>query len=765
MSKPPISTRTKVIAGGMFVGVSVAAGVVVAGLALPAAGAIGGGAQAAVEVYGGLPTEFTAPPLPRKSVMTAADGTEIATLYAENRVEVPLDAMAIELQRAIVAIEDSRFYEHNGVDLRGTARALANNATGQEVQGASTITMQYVKNVLVTTAKTPEEAEAATAVTPSRKLQEMRYAIEVEKQLTKSQILNNYLNISYFGAGAYGAEAAAQRYFSKSAKDVTLSQAALLAGLVQSPTVYDPTVDPAAAQARRDVVLNRMFELGYITPEELAISLAVPVTDDLNPTVPANGCAASPFPYFCDYALRQFLANPLFGETPEDRDELLRVGGLTINTTLDMNAQLSAQDAVFSYIPAEDPSGKAAAIAMVQPGTGHVMAMAQNRTWGDGVGQTTYNYAVNEAEGGTIGMQPGSTFKIFTIASALQQGLNPYERINATAQMLFPAGDWGCGDQNFEAFVGKNANNYGGNYDMFTAAALSANTWFLQRERDAGICSTVEMAKKAGIVSASGAEIPPTITFTLGVTEVSPLVLANSYATFANHGVYCQAAAILSVVDREGKQTSTTPLCEPRIARDVADATTAVLTNVVDGTISGRTGQNMALGRETTGKTGTSDSNSAVWFAGYTPDMSAAVWVGDPRGGFQYPMQDVTINGQFYSEVYGGELPGPIWRQAMNGALADTPYTPFDLDAKWDLVSAQQGGGPNPAKSAQVEAYIKANGIDTSPHGPAPIKQGYTRDADPNTPGNQQQPGTTNYSGGDAYGYIDPSTGAYVPYN
>ncbi|MDQ1248429.1 MAG: hypothetical protein QG597_2801 [Actinomycetota bacterium] len=767
MSKPPVSTRTKVIAAGMFVGVSVAAGVVVAGIALPAAGAVGGGAQAAVEVYGGLPTAFTAPPLPRKSVMTAADGTEIATLYAENRVEVPLDAMAVDLQHAIVAIEDSRFYEHNGVDLRGTARALANNATGQEVQGASTITMQYVKNVLVTTAKTPEEVQAATAVNPSRKLQEMRYAIEVEKQLTKAQILNNYLNISYFGAGAYGAEAASQRYFSKPATELTLSQAALLAGLVQSPTVYDPTIDPAAAEKRRNEVLDRMFELGYITPEEHAISLAVPVTGDINPTEPVNGCAASPFPYFCDYAIRQFRINPLFGETPEDREELLRVGGLNIKTTLDMNAQVAAQDAVFSYIPAEDPSGKAAAIAMVQPGTGHVMAMAQNRTWGDGVGQTTYNYAVNEDEGGTIGMQPGSTFKIFTIASALQQGLNPYERVNATSQMLFPAGDWGCGDQNFEPFVGKNANDYGGNYDMFTAAALSANTWFLQRERDAGICPTVEMAKKAGIVSASGAEIPPTITFTLGVTEVSPLTLANAYATFANHGVYCQAAAIQSVVDRDGKETSTTPLCEPRVARDIADATTAVLTSVVDGNINGRTGANMSLGRETTGKTGTSDSNSAVWYAGYTPELSAAVWVGDPRGGFQYPMQDVTINGQFYSEVFGGELPGPIWKQAMNGALADTPYSSFDLQAKWDLVSAQQGGGPNTGKSAVVEAAIKASGTDTSPHGPDPIKQKYTKDADPNTPGNQVEPGTTtgNSTTGDSYGYIDPSTGAYIPYN
>jgi membrane peptidoglycan carboxypeptidase len=739
MSKAPTSTRTKAIAGGMFVAVSAAAGVVVAGMALPAAGAIGGGAQAAVEIYGGLPTAFTAPPLPRKSVIKASDGTDIATIFSENRVEVPIEMMAVDLQHAIVAIEDSRFYEHNGVDLRGTARALANNAAGEEVQGASTITMQYIKNVLVTTAETPEQAAAATAVTPSRKLQEMRYAIEVEKQLTKSQILANYLNISYFGAGAYGAEAASLRYFSKPASQLTLPEAALLAGLVQSPNVYNPLQDPLAATIRRNTVLDRMLELRYITQEQHDEAVNSAVVDQLNPSEPVNGCAASEFPYFCDYALRQVRNDPRFGETPAEREELLRTGGLTINTTMDMNAQYAAQDAVFSYIPAEDPSGKAASIAMVQPGTGEVLALAQNRTWGDGVGQTTYNYAVDQADGGTIGMQAGSTFKIFTIASLIEQGINPYERVKADAQMFFPAGDWGCGGEQFESFVGKNANNYGGNYDMFTATALSANTWFLQRERDAGICNVTDMAKRAGIVSATGAEIPNTITFTLGVTEVSPLTVANAYATFANHGVYCAPRAVLSVVDRNGNTTATEPVCEERISRDVADATTAVLTNVVDGSIGGRTGSNMALGREATGKTGTSDSNSAVWFAGYTPQISAAVWVGDPRGGFQYPMQGVTINGQYYKEVYGGELPGPIWRQAMNGALAYEPYEYFDLEAKFDLVSAQQGGGPNASKSAQVEAYIKSQGVDTSPHGPDPKTQKYVENVDPNKPENQDQ--------------------------
>ncbi|MFM2438784.1 MAG: hypothetical protein RLZ55_1609, partial [Actinomycetota bacterium] len=341
-SRPGASTRTKLIAGGLFAVTSIAAGVVVAAMAVPSAAAMGEGAKAATEVYGGLSTKFTTPPLPRKSVVTAADGTVLATLYAENREEVPIEQISPYLQHAIVAIEDSRFYEHNGVDMKGTVRAVANNASGDSVQGGSTITMQYIKNVLVSTADTAEQQEAATARSASRKLQEIRYAVELEKELTKTQILNNYLNISYFGAGAYGAEAASQRYFSKHASELDLSEAALLAGLVQSPTVYDPTVDPETAQKRRNEVLDRMLQLGYITQEQHDLAMIVPVTDLLKPTVPVNGCAASPFPYYCDYAVRQVLDNPTFGETREDREKYIETGGLTIKTALDMTAQDAA---------------------------------------------------------------------------------------------------------------------------------------------------------------------------------------------------------------------------------------------------------------------------------------------------------------------------------------------------------------------------------------------------------------------------------------
>lgn len=714
----------------LFIGASAAAGVIVAAIALPGAGAVAATADATVGAYEELPDAFIAPPLPQQSSVRAADGTQIALLYSENRIEVPLEAISPDMQHAVVAIEDSRFFDHNGVDVKGTARAAINNASGEDVQGASTLTMQYVKNVLVTLARTPDQQAAATARSAARKLQEMKYAVELESRLSKPQILDNYLNISYFGAGAYGVEAASQRYFSKPASELTLVESATLAGIVQSPSAFDPTVDPAAAERRRNLVLARMLELGYINQAQYDEAHGTPLSSYMNPTLPKNGCASGDYPYFCDYAVRQLLANPQFGATPEARQQFLATGGLVINTTLNLKAQDAAQEAVRDRIPDTDPSGKAAAIAMVQPGTGNVEAMAQNRTWGtDGEGKTTFNYAVDKADGGTIGMQAGSTFKIFTIAAALEQGINPYEKVNARNNLYLSGGDWGCPGKQFAGFTGENSTQ-SGTFDMWQGTAYSTNTYFLQREKDAGLCNVVAMADKAGVHTATGTPLEPNISFTLGTTEVSPLTMANAYATFAAHGVYCEPRALTSVVERDGKTTEVAPSCAQRVPRDVADGTTAILTGVVDGTISGRTGEAMSLGRETTGKTGTTDSQAAVWFAGYTPDMAAAVWVGDPRGGFQYPMRNVRINGTYYDKVFGSSLPGPIWREAMQGALSGEKAKTFELQSKYGLMPVTQGGGSDPTLAPVVTAYeeylrtgaymMTTAGDDTTNRNPVP---------------------------------------------
>lgn len=709
-----LSSTTPKVFG--FVAVAGLAGVVVAGMALPMVGPVSVMARDSIESFEDLPREFREPALPVRTRVYAADGTKIATVYDQNRKEVTIDKVAPVMQQAVVAIEDSRFYEHNGFDPRGMLRAAVTNVTaGGVAQGGSTLTMQYVKNVLLTAAQTEEEQTAAREDTITRKLREIRYAMALEKRLTKEEILERYLNISYYGAKAYGVEAASQRYFSKSAKDLTLVEAATLAGIVQQPSRFDPTRNPDESQARRDVVLNRMAELDYISVEEARAAKAQDVEDYLDPKIQYNGCTTSFAPYFCDYAVRAVQAMKVLGETPEQRAEAWRVGGYKVYTTLDMKAQKAAEKAVMGAIPPKDPSKKAVAIAMVTPGTGDVRAMAQNRTWGTGDPEknwweTTYNYAVNEADGGTRGMQAGSTFKIFTLIAALDKGISPYTVINSPPERTF-TGFTGC---NGALLTGENSggdqpwtvpnSTSSGNFDMFRGAAYSVNTFFVELEKRAGVCETVEAARKLGVTYADGMKLgdvrsggitAEVASFTLGSTEISPLTLANAYATVSAHGVYCKPRVITRIVDRDGNELPVpAPKCEQAISRNVADATAAILTNVVDGNISGRTGAAMSLGRDTTGKTGTIDSNAAVWFAGSTPDLGAAVWVGDPRGGYGYPLKNITINGRYYSKVFGSSLPGPTWKNAMLGALEGSEPVPMQLSNEWGLLPARQSGTP-----------------------------------------------------------------------
>ncbi|NQU37265.1 MAG: transglycosylase domain-containing protein [Actinobacteria bacterium] len=687
--------RMQPVAIRQFVLISVLAGAIVAAMALPFVGTAAFAARQASVTFDALPQELKSLPLPQRTYLETNDGKVFATLYDENRIVVPLSKISPKIQEAAIATEDARFYEHNGVDLKGSARALvANSQAGDVQQGSSTITMQYVRNLLITNAENDDEIEQARARTIGRKLQEMRYAIAIEKKMTKEEILQGYLNVSYFGAGAYGVEAAAKRYFNTTAANVTLAQAATLAGLVQQPVGYDPTRNPDIAQVRRNVVLDRMELAGFITFAVAAKTKQIPMKKTLKPRQVDNGCSASDFPFYCDYAVSQIRNDPRYGETLEIRDELLRRGGLTIQTGLDLKAQQSAQEAVTDYIPEQDPSQKAAAIAMVEPGTGNVLALAQNRPWGTrGKYQTTYNYAVNAADGGTIGMQAGSTFKIFTLAAALEKGISPNEVIYSPQRKTFAAGDWGCGKNFNQPSYTVNNSTGSGNFNMWTGAARSVNTFFVELQRQAGLCRVVDVADRMGVTLGNGEKLNRYPSFTLGSMEVSPVAVAGAYAGFANHGEFCRPHAIDAVTDLNGsKLFQDNGSCSRAVSRSVADATTAILTGVVDGPISGRTGQKMSLGRDATGKTGTTDTSAAVWYAGYTPQIAAAVWSGDPRGGFKHPMDNVTINGSYYDEVYGSSLPGPIWRQAMLGALSGEPAENFDLEAKFNLRTARNGG-------------------------------------------------------------------------
>lgn len=681
----------------IYVGLSAVAGVLVVGLMLPVLGLIGLVTNGGIASFQSIPSALSKPPLAQQTVIEAANGKVLATLYFENRVEVELADINPVMQEAIVAIEDNRFYEHAGFDLRGTIRAILSTASGAQVQGGSTITQQYVKNLLIAAADTDEEIAAATVKTPARKLQEIRYALALEKRMTKPQILEGYLNIAYFGAGAYGVEAASRRYFSKSAADLTLAEASLLAGLVQQPYGYDPLRFPEAAANRRATVLNRMVRYGYI-PQSAADKVnAQPLSEILNPSDNTNGCTASIAPFYCDYVVQQLRTNPMLGDTLAERDALLKRGGLTIRTTLDLPTQKSAQKAVEKAIPIDDASGKAAAITMIQPGTGNILAMAQNRKWGtEGVGNTTYNYNVERAMSGTIGMQAGSTFKAFVLAAAIEMGLPSAEPIKSPPSKTFKNFVNCDNGDKFPAYRASNSTR-SGTFNMREGTAYSVNTYFVELERRTGICRPVEIASQMGVKTGAGDPLAPVPSFVLGSNEVTPLMVANAYAAFAAHGLYCEPRVVTEIRDRDGNLIPTAgSLCQQVVSRETADGVTEMLREVIDGPLPSRTGGRMALDRPAAGKTGTTNDSAAVWFTGYTPNVAAAVWVGDPRGGFAYPMKNIEINGVFYEQVFGGTLPGPIWQRAMLAAHKDIPVTSFDLKLPASVTSEWIEPTPTP---------------------------------------------------------------------
>jgi membrane peptidoglycan carboxypeptidase len=626
------------------------------------------------------------PPPAEVTIVQDAKGKEIARFYEEYREIVPLDQVAEIMKTAIVAIEDYRFYEHGAIDIEGTIRALATNLrSGKVSQGGSSITQQYVKQVLLNSADTDQERNAALEASYARKLNELRYAMGVEQKYTKDQILEKYLNIAYFGAGAYGVEAAAKRFFGVRAADLTLSQAATLAGAVQDPNATDPNLGREhreRLQNRRDVVLNRMAELGKITTAEATRAKAAKL--GYKGTKLPGGCESSKYAYFCLYVRHEILNNPDFGKTPEARLATLNRGGLTIRTTLDPAMQRAADRAIRKYVHASD--APVAAEALVQPGTGAIKAMAASRPYGPrkARNEISYNVVADAAHGGGTGFQPGSTFKTFTLITALKQGMKLDDGLAAGAGYRAPAYSTfkTCKGENIGDPTHTVTNDEGspGWKTLRSGTWSSVNTFFMELEERVGLCETVETAKSLGIRRADGGRLQEYETFTLGINEMDPVTVAAAYAAIGARGRYCAPLAITHITDRDGKTTRYRPKCRQALEPAIADATAEVLSGVfTKGTMSGVGG----IGRPAAGKTGTTDGYATAWFAGFTPDLASAVSIGDPRGSQRYKLVGVTIGGRHYGIVAGATLPGPIWKDTMTGALQGvepTAFTPIDAE-------------------------------------------------------------------------------------
>ncbi len=706
---------------------AVLTGALVAALALPVVGGVGVFSRNMIGnvAFTDLPPELQQPPLSQRSVILAANGTELATFYYENRQSVDLSDVAPIMRQSIVAIEDSRFYEHHGVDPRGILRALVkDSSSGSASQGASTITQQYVRQALVETNAANNDvagARAARAKNLTRKITEARYAIALEKQLSKDEILDDYLNTVYFGSGAYGVSAAAQHYFSESADSLTLTQAALLSGVINNPSTFDPILNPNNALDRRNIVLQRMADLKYITQDQAAQAKLTPL--GLKVSEIPNGCATSIAPYFCQYVVADFLNNPAYGTTRDARANLLRRGGLVISTTLDMNMQKAAQTAVNSVVP-PDPTqnaGLAAAIDLVDPKTGAIKAMAVDRTFGGGQGQTEINLAADAAHDGSNGRHAGSTFKVFVLAAALEEGIPTGTRIVSPQTVTIPMGaTTDCDGNKTSKWVVHNAgDSESGTFDMVKATWDSVNTYFAQLEVKTGLCRPVQIAQAMGVKQSNGQPLDQIPAFTLGAEDVDPLAVSGAFATFANQGVYCAPQAITGVTTSIEGMTAPKvpgPNCKQAIDRDVANAVSSLLQGVL--TEPGATANGLGIGRPAAGKTGTDDEYKNGWFGGYTPNLAAAVWTGNPDSAT--PMRNITVNGHYYSEVFGATLAGKIWQLAMKSAVQGLPAETFvqppasTLRGEPVTVPDVTGQDPNTAAATLTKLGLAVS-IDATP--------------------------------------------------
>jgi len=573
----------------------------------------------------------------------AADGSLLGSIPAErNREEVGPEEMSIWIRKATIAIEDRRFFDHEGIDLEGIARAAARNIReGAIVEGGSTITQQLVRNLYISRERTVQ-----------RKVKEACLATKLEDTWSKHRILTTYLNQVYYGNQAYGIEAASQTYFSKPAAELTLPEAALLAGLTQAPSVHNPFTAPARALARRQEVLRAMLDTGVITQRRFAREAKRPLR-----LRPGRLYREIREPYFFGYV----------------RDELIRVygastvrsGGLKVYTTIIPRYQRLAEEAIRDTL--DEPTDPAAALVAVSPRTGAIRAMTAivpNRP------KNQFNL-LSQAR-----RQPGSTFKTFVLAAAVELGINPDSTYYVSAPFTYkvhPAGD--CDDGTWWC-VRTYANDYYGWSSIRSATLRSDNAVYAQLTLDVGPEKVAQVARRMGIRSpldVKGAYVP---SIGLGSIAVSPLELASAYATLAAGGVYAEPMAIRRVVLPGGRVDTRAGWGVPRRKRVLSEGAAAVVTRILEQNIQYGTGTRAAFGRPAAGKTGTNEEHADAWFAGYTPDLATTVWMGYTRA--EIPM--VNVHG---IAVSGGSFPAEIWRLFMEPALEGTEPAPFPEPPAW----------------------------------------------------------------------------------
>jgi membrane peptidoglycan carboxypeptidase len=749
------------------------AGVVVAAAAFPAAAMSGLAAKAGGQTFAQLPSELKDFSSPQVSYLYASDNkTLIARFYDEFRSDVPLKDISQSMQDAIVASEDREFFHHNGVDLKGVARAFVNNNQGGGKQGASTLTMQYVRMSLAYSATNPQEVVDATQDTPKRKITEMKYALQVEKELNKKQILERYLNIAPFGNQTYGVLAASQVYFKKKPSQLTVAEAALLAGMVKAPTSYNPTTKTGYPQAvkRRTYVLDSMVTTKAITPAEEAAAQKVKVPTTVYPVRP--GCTNvinNNWGFFCDFFYRWWTSQEAFGATTYDRERRLKNGGYRIVSSMDVDAQADARKEIEKQT--SDSSRNALLLAGVEPGTGRVRELAANRKFDLDVSKnkpnsnpekkkhkvpSTYPNTTNPllTGGGDInGYQAGSVFKMFTLVAALERGFPLATGINAQDQfksnfIVDPSSPSACKGTHF--YCPRNAGSEAGHYNMWTGFGASINTYFVPLEQMAGADHVVDVAKRFGVKfrAQSDADLASTKqsasqwgAFTLGVSASTPLDMANAYATLAGEGMYCDPTPIQQITHDAKKIDVGNPHCIRATTKDVARAALdAARCPVGDqaqlGSCGGHAtagGVRSTVGHPVFGKTGTTDADkTAALIVGTTTIVVAGYLVNPDWANHNDHMAHDIVNPAVYRTVadYMKGKPSKQFKKPDDNkiALGDQRSIPnVECDPIDDATSRLKNAGFDVSVGHPTDSKCPAGtAAGTSPDGKT-IKNGFVQ--------------------------------------
>jgi membrane peptidoglycan carboxypeptidase len=744
---------------GRLVIMAALAGVLAAALMLPVVAATGILVRNAADKFTTLAVNASS--LPQRSaiydsagrLITYVTGVDLGkgmTYTGINRQPVTYGQISPNMLTAIVAIEDDRFWQHGALDFKGTLRALVNDLEHKPVQGGSTLEQQYVKNVQILQAlDDPAAQQAAAANTLNRKIDQLRMAVQISHTMSKQDIIAGYLNDAYYGSGAWGVEAAAETYFHTNAAKLTLLQAATLAGIVENPSAYDPQTNPVDSTTRRNTVLARIMETNpaALKPSDEARLLKEKLV--LHPGAAESGCTATRVGingFFCDYVIHSLLLDRQLGATTEARAKLLATGGLRVYTTLSPRDEAAATSAVNYVMPAHDktvnPAGNADTEVLIQPGTGKVLAIAEDRPYGTGPGQTEIDYAVNSQYGGSAGVQTGSSSKLFTLITALKQGI-PFG-MQATVPGTATVGTYyNCKGQPTGYYQGQtgvfNVTNAEGpgsitTDSLYTGTTQSINVFYADLEKRVGLCNTVHTAVDLGVtrvdgrslLAADGSNQQPADSypaFTLGVVDVSPMSMAAAYAVPASGGIYCRPVAISMIINSENDRLPVpTAGCHRVITRGIAEAVDYIL----QGVLTSGTAAGLELsGYQAAGKTGTSNVESGngtpyAAFGGYTTALAGYVSVFNPVSPTKYTMAGTNAGyrteygGVSYpTEMFGAMAPGQTWHMTFDHANLSGSANFPTADIPGELWSKGDGTNPTPPQPKKKNGHGKGNGGGT----------------------------------------------------